>query len=283
MTNPEYPGVWGDLNRPPPESAVVRGTEIRQGSRVRLRPNTGGDVMDASLAGRVAVVEGIDQSMDGSLHIAVTLEDDPGRDLGDGRFPGHRFFFSAEEVEPIAALSPDPAPRILVAGIGNIFLGDDGFGVAVAQRMANAAQLPGVTVIDFGIRGLDLAYAMQRDYDIVILVDAVPRGGAPGTLYVIEPEVEAAADVAPDAHGMDPVRVLQLARMLGRVPRRTLVVGCEPQSIGDFEQSSSSLVQLSPAVDAALGEAVRLVESLVAEAAGEQHAMPPKGESNPLP
>jgi hydrogenase maturation protease len=221
--------------------------------------------MDAALAGRMAVVEGIDQSLEGTIHIAVTLEDDPGCDLGDARFPGHRFYFRADEVEPVESATPAAAPRILVAGIGNIFFGDDGFGVAVAQRLAQRRQRPGVTVRDFGIRGLDLAYTMQDDYDAVILIDAVPRGGAPGTLYVIEPDLDIEEDVVPDAHGMDPVKVLRLARSLGRVPPRTVVVGCEPQLLASAEPGADALVQLSPTVGAAVDEAMRQVDMLVAE------------------
>lgn len=259
------PEVWGELNRPAPESVVVQRADIRKGSRVRLRPRPGGDIMDAALAGRMAIVEGIDQSLEGTIHIAVTLEDDPGRDLGDARFPGHRFFFRADEVEPVESATAAAAPRVLVAGIGNIFFGDDGFGVAVAQRLAQRKQRPGVTVRDFGIRGLDLAYTMQDGYDAVVLIDAVPRGGAPGTIYVIEPDLDADDEVMPDAHGMDPVRVLRLARSLGGVPPRTLVVGCEPERLTSAEAGSAALVQLSPAVSAAIDEAVRQVDMLVAE------------------
>jgi hydrogenase maturation protease len=257
--------MWGELNLPAPESVVVQRADIRKGSRVRLRPRPGGDIMDAALAGRMAVVEGIDQSLEGTIHIAVTLEDDPGCDLGDARFPGHRFYFRADEVEPVESATPAAAPRILVAGIGNIFFGDDGFGVAVAQRLAQRRQRPGVTVRDFGIRGLDLAYTMQDDYDAVILIDAVPRGGAPGTLYVIEPDLDIEEDVVPDAHGMDPVKVLRLARSLGRVPPRTVVVGCEPQLLASAEPGADALVQLSPTVGAAVDEAMRQVDMLVAE------------------
>ena len=111
--------------------------------------------------------------------------------LGEGRFPGHRFFFALDEVEPlggVAAAAPAPA-RILVAGIGNIFLGDDGFGVEVARRLAERERAPGVDVVDFGIRGMDLAYALQG-YDAVVFVDAAPRGERPGTLSVVQPDPE---------------------------------------------------------------------------------------------
>src|SRR3712207_6645350 len=109
--------------------------------------------------------------------------------------------------------------RILVAGIGNIFLGDDGFGVEVVRRLAGRELPAGVDVQDFGIRGLDLMYALGDGYDAAVLVDAVPRGEPPGTLSVIEPEPEA-DDVPLDAHGMDPAKVLALAQQLGDVPEK---------------------------------------------------------------
>ena len=107
-------------------------------------------------------------------------------------------------------------PRILVGGIGNIFLGDDAFGVEVVKRLA-AKRLPrGVEVVDFGIKGLDLTYALLDGYDAVILVDAVPRGQQPGTVYVIEPEpdnvtVDSVDDLL-EAHSLDPAKVLRLVR-----------------------------------------------------------------------
>src|ERR1700720_333521 len=135
---------------------VIAGTEIRAGDRVRLRPRKGGDVLDIALAGQAATVEALEQDYEGNLHVCVVLDDDPGRDLGLLRQPGHRFFFDADEVEPLppkeARLRPaTSAARVLVAGIGNIFLGDDGFGVEVIRRLA-ARELPeGVKVTDFGI------------------------------------------------------------------------------------------------------------------------------------
>ncbi|HZC28196.1 MAG TPA: hydrogenase maturation protease, partial [Gaiellaceae bacterium] len=156
---------WEELSRRGPGRATVEGTEICNGSRVRLRPREGGDVLDLALAGRTAVVETIEQDADGELHVAVTLDDDPGRDLGDARFPGHRFFFRVDEVEPVTErLAPrSREPRILVAGIGNVFLGDDGFGVAVVRRLVRRELPDGVEVADFGIRGMDLAYSLQAD------------------------------------------------------------------------------------------------------------------------
>lgn len=152
--------------------------------------------------------------------------------------------------------------RILVAGIGNIFLGDDAFGVEAAQLLQMRSLRPEVRVVDFGIRGLDLAYALLEDWDAAILVDAVPRGEPPGTLYVIEPTVD--ADVTPaspmDAHSLDPVRVLQLVQSLGGRVKRLLVVGCEPSPLDHSDMQSG----LSPPVARALPEAADLVESLVA-------------------
>ena len=110
---------------------------------------------------------------------------------------------------------------MLVAGIGNVFLGDDGFGVALAGRLARGEPQPGVEVVDFGIRGMDLAYALLGDYDAAILLDATPRGGPPGTLYVIEPEIEG-VEAPPDAHGMDPVQGARPGAGARRARRRAL-------------------------------------------------------------
>ena len=260
--------MWDDMNRPAPESVTVAGIRVRQGSRVRLKPRSGGDVFDLALAGKIAVVEGIEQDFENQLHFTVTLEDDPGRALGEERYLGHRFFFSASEIEPFkdaATEASAPGLGILVAGIGNIFLGDDGFGVEVAQRLAQRPLPSGVKVVDFGIRGMDLVYALGAGYDAAILVDAVPRGEAPGTLYVIEPEVPEDQPVVLDTHGMDPAKVLRLAQTMGGVPPRTLVVGCEPQTVFGGESYEDVLVQLSEPVRAAVDEAVKLVESLIEE------------------
>ena len=156
-------------------------------------------------------------------------------------------------------------PRVLVAGVGNVFLGDDGFGVEVVQRLARRELPEGVEVVDFGIRGLDLAYALQDDYEVAIFVDATPRGGEPGTVYLLEPEVEEDGEVSLDAHGMDPVKVIKLSRALGARPTRTLVVGCEPQVVLSGEAYDDMLMALSEPVRAAVEEAVKLVESLVEE------------------
>jgi hydrogenase maturation protease len=164
-------------------------------------------------------------------------------------------------------------PRILVAGIGNIFLGDDAFGVEVAWRMSRRAMPENVRVADFGIRGMDLAYALLDGYDAAILVDAAARGGDPGTLYVIEPESDDAGDgpdvALVDAHGMDPMRVLDMARALGGRPKRVLVVGCEPATLGD---ETTGAMGLSAPVEAAVGGAIAMVESLVSRITEEMQA-----------
>ena len=153
-------------------------------------------------------------------------------------------------------------PRILVAGIGNIYLGDDAFGVEVVRRLARRELPVEVRVVDFGIRGLDLTYALLDGYEAVILVDALPRGEPPGTLYVLEPaRDETAEGVRIEAHSMDPVKVLRLAEAMGGRVEHLLLVGCEPTPLSDAEDMREGL---SAPVRASVEEAVRLIESLVA-------------------
>jgi hydrogenase maturation protease len=155
------------------------------------------------------------------------------------------------------------ARRILVAGIGNIFFGDDGFGVEVARRLAERAMPEGVEVADFGIRGMDLAFALMDEYDSVILVDAAARGYAPGTLSIIEHDWDAPGAATIEAHAMDPVKVLRFAREMGAKPKPTYIVACEPEFIGGGGEGYEDVfVVLSEAVKGALDEAVRMVESL---------------------
>jgi hydrogenase maturation protease len=263
----EWAGTpWEQLERPGPDAVEIDGVEVRRGSRLRLRPRAGGDVFDAALAGRTAVVESIEQDMEEQIRLAVVVEEDPGLDLGLQRQPGHRFFFTPEEVEPLEATAAT-GPRILVAGIGNVFLGDDGFGVELANRLA-AIELPaGVDVADFGIRGMDLAWTMQDGYDAVLMLDAMPRGGLPGTLYLIEPEVDP-EQRAIEGHGMDPVTVLALVHAFGGTPPRALVVGCEPRTRIDAGDEQI-VAGLSEPVRLALDEGVRMVESVLAELTAE--------------
>jgi hydrogenase maturation protease len=159
--------------------------------------------------------------------------------------------------------------RILVAGIGNVFLGDDGFGIEVVKRLAERELPEGVEVADFGIRGMDLVYALQDDYEVVIFVDAIPRGEEPGTVYLLEPEIEEDGEVVLETHGMDPVKVIKLSRTLGARPGRTLVVGCEPEVVSGGDDYEEMLMELSEPVRAAVEEAAKLVESLVGRIAKE--------------
>ena len=163
--------------------------------------------------------------------------------------------------------------RVLIAGIGNVFLGDDGFGVEVVKGLAGRELPEGVEVKDFGIRGMDLAYALQDGYELVVFVDATPRGGEPGTVYLIEPEVEDDGEVTLDTHGMDPVKVIKLSRALGARPTRTLVVGCEPRVVLGGEDYDEMLMELSEPVRVAVDEAVKLVESLVEEISEEGNSV----------
>ena len=159
------------------------------------------------------------------------------------------------------------SPCILVAGIGNIFLQDDGFGVEVAKRLADSELPEGVKVADFGIRGVHLAYEMlDGGYDTTILIDAAPRGEAPGTVYLIEPDldnIDAQQSASMDAHSMDPQVVFATLKSLGGSPRRVLIVGCEPLVIDDG-------IGLSEPVGRAVEEAVRLVHSVVDDLAADR-------------
>jgi hydrogenase maturation protease len=146
--------------------------------------------------------------------------------------------------------------KILVAGIGNIFFGDDGFGCEVIRALA-ADPIEGAKVEDYGIRGLHLAYELLSGYDRAFLIDAVPRGGAPGTLYVIEPELGGSVD-APDAHRMDLQNVFALMRMLGGEPPPITIVGCEPSA------ADETIGLTQPILDA-IQPAVDLVRRLVAD------------------
>lgn len=157
-------------------------------------------------------------------------------------------------------------PHILIACIGNIFLADDGFGCEVARRLATRALPDEVRLVDFGIRGFDLAYALLDGYEVTIFVDATPRGGEPGTLYKIEPDLAElneldAQDMMVETHGMNPMKVLGMVKSMGGEFKRIFVVGCEPETLGPEEGQMG----LSPVVEAAIDEAISLIESLVAE------------------
>jgi hydrogenase maturation protease len=149
------------------------------------------------------------------------------------------------------------APRILIAGVGNVFLGDDGFGSEAARRLAREPLPANVTVTDYGIRGMHLAFDLLDGYDALILIDAMPRGGEPGDVVVLEVGPEDLGSGEFDAHGMQPSSVLAgLGALGGRLPR-TFVIGCEPADVGEG-------MGLSPGVAAAVERAVSAVRVLIA-------------------
>ncbi len=170
---------------------------------------------------------------------------------------------------------------MLIAGVGNIFLGDDGFGVEVARRLSVVGLPDWVRVADYGISGMHLAYDLANGYDTTILVDAAPRGGEPGTIYTIElepsqrpSESQLAGSQLFDAHGMQPDVVFGVLEMLGADAGRVLVVGCEPASV-DYGMG------LSQPVAAAVDEAVRVVLDLVTAAADGSAAAGPASRDGP--
>jgi hydrogenase maturation protease len=256
-------------DKAPAGTLSIAGVEVKPGHRVRLHPGKRGDVMDIALDGKTAMIESIEQDYEGNFHVCVVADDDPGRDIGIMRQPGHRFFFDPEEVEPLPMDETEQSaeaqtPSVLIAGIGNIFLGDDAFGVEVVQRLAGRKLPELVKATDFGIRGFDLAYALLDGSDVTILVDACPRGGNPGSLYVIEPDLNSldapdAGQTSVDAHCMNPVNLIRMAKSMGGELKKILLVGCEPATLGPEEGQMG----LSEPVAAAVEEAVTLIESLV--------------------
>ncbi len=172
-----------------PKSVIVDGVELKAGDRVRIRPQSRADVMDIALKGKAAVIESIEQDAEDRIYLALVLDEDPGKDLGFLRQPGHRFFYGLDEVEPLRRNGMTGSKRILVAGVGNIFLGDDAFGSEVARRLMQRTLPAEVQVNDYGTCSYDLAYAMMEDYEATILVDATSQGQSPGTVYLIEPDL----------------------------------------------------------------------------------------------
>jgi hydrogenase maturation protease len=160
----------------------------------------------------------------------------------------------------------------LVAGIGNVFLSDDAFGVEVAHRLAGRSLPAGVRAEDYGIRGIHLAYELLEGYDTLLLIDAVPIGQPPGTLAVIEPEVDADGGYPEvDAHTMSPDVVLATLARLGGSVGRTVIVGCQPADLREG-------MGLSPAVAAVVDDAADLcLEVLAAVTADAPHAQSPQG------
>jgi hydrogenase maturation protease len=160
------------------------------------------------------------------------------------------------------------APRILIAGIGNIFLGDDGFGPEVMRHVCDRfAGSEGLCATDYGIGGMHLAYDLLEDWDALVLVDALPNRGSPGTVHILESDhASLGSTTALDAHGMDPATVFASLRALGGVAPRTIVVGCEVADVGDG-------IGLSEPVQAAIPDAVAAVESALAMLRAADDAM----------
>ena len=157
-------------------------------------------------------------------------------------------------------------PSILIAGIGNIFLGDDAFGSEAARLLMTRSLPENVRVVDYGIRGLDLAYALLDGYDVTIFVDATPRGGEIGTLYTIEPDLREldklnAQEMQIEPHGMNPMKVLAMVKSMGGEFKRILLVGCEPEPLDADEEKMG----LSEPVARAVKESVNVIESLIEE------------------
>jgi hydrogenase maturation protease len=150
--------------------------------------------------------------------------------------------------------------KILIACMGNIFLGDDAFGVQVARELW-VLELPDEAVVmDYGIRSFDLAYALLEPWRAIILVDAIACGGAPGSLYLLQPDADAEIGAAFNPHAMSPAQVLDMARALGPVTAPIYIVGCEPQDLGEELEGR---IGLSQTVVAAVPRAVAMIEQLV--------------------
>jgi hydrogenase maturation protease len=167
---------------------------------------------------------------------------------------------------------PDPMARrttkqILVAGIGNAWLRDDGFGPEVAKVLLEGKMPDGVTVLDFGSGGLDLAYEVMRGYDALVLLDVSKQGGEPGTLYVMEPDEESVPGAIDDGdvinpHGMDPQTMLRFVKSVGAWPGKVVVIACEP---ADVEEMGWGLTdQVKQAVDRAIDLVVETIKELQA-------------------
>ena len=161
-------------------------------------------------------------------------------------------------------MSEDALRSILIAGVGNSWLRDDGFGGEVARRLQAVQLPPGVSVMDAGTGGLDLAYEVMRGYDALVVLDVSPQGGDPGTLYVMEPDEEEVPGAIEDGdvinpHAMDPQTVLRFVKSVGAWPGRVVVIACEPADVSEMGWGLSERVQ------DAVGRAVALVLETVAE------------------
>jgi hydrogenase maturation protease len=196
-------------------------------------------------------------------------QDEPPQDTT----PKHAFERTASELSNQAVelnfLNP-PAPdaervrKILIAGVGNAWMGDDGFGAEVVSRLGEAELPSGVAVMDFGTGGLNLAYEVMRGYDALMILDISEQGGAPGTLYVIEASEDSIEAGIEDGdtlnpHGMDPKTMLRFVKSIGAWPGKVVVIACEPQVVAEIG------FQLSESVAGAVEPAVELVLKTIAE------------------
>ncbi len=166
-------------------------------------------------------------------------------------------------------MSSESLRSILVAGVGNAWLRDDGFGGEVARRLAERELPPGVSVMDAGTGGLDLAYEVMRGYDALVILDVSRQGGEPGTLYVMEPDEDSVQGAIEDGetinpHGMDPQTVLRFVKSIGAWPGRVIVIACEPAEVEEMGWGLSEEVR----------EAVDRAVELVVETVGELRAEP---------
>jgi len=233
----------------------IGGVEVGSGTRVRLRPSHRADAHDLFYAGRLATVKGVFNDVDGERHLAVALDDDPAASELD--WQGRYLYFHPDEVEVVAETNAGAdTPRVLVAGIGNIFLGDDGFGVEVVKHIDTSGLPDTVSVADFGIRGVHLSYELLDGYDALVLIDAMPLGEPPGTVVVFEPDVDAVDPSSVEAHSMSPAVVLGLLAGLGGQVPRVVVVGCQPLSIDEG-------IGLSDAVASAVAPAAETVRHVL--------------------
>ena len=250
----------------------IDGIAVKIGDRVRLRPKEGGDILDIALRGQIAIIESIEEDYEGAQHICVVIEDDPGRDLGMMRQPGHRFFFTpgGNGTPPAVTATAAEAngrkavkPTILVAGIGNIFLGDDAFGVEVVRRLHERAICPrkcasSTSAFAASIWLMPCRMATRPPSSSMhFLTDKRPEPSPSSNR--MHSEIAAAPDSLVEAHSMHPLNVLRMAAAMNGSLNRVLLVGCEPASLGGDE----GYMGLSEPVEAAVEEAVNATEALV--------------------
>jgi hydrogenase maturation protease len=261
---PDVDGMYDPFT----DTLVINGRTVGAGTAVVLHPSRRADAHDMFLVGLTARVTGVFTDVDEEVLVAVRVDDDPAS--AELAWQGRALFFHPDEIEvvdgvtPLGEQTPMSAPRVLVAGIGNVLLGDDGFGVEVANRLHGMSMPDGVRVDEFGIRGIHLAYELLDGYDALVLIDAVPMGEPPGTLVVMQPDAPVRAgdddDDGPesgfDAHSMNPEVVLGTLAHLGGVIEKVYVIGCQPADLSEG-------IGLSEPVAGAIDAAVELCSQLL--------------------